>query len=57
MDSGIIFKFPVIKLPADGYINLESLQSHELSVLAWMSNSHTNLLKLKIMLLIGLLYF
>ena len=41
---------------ADGYINLESLQSHELGVLAWMSRSDTSLLKLKIVCLIGLLY-
>ena len=29
----------MITLPADGYINLESLQSHELGVLAWVSRS------------------
>ena len=56
LESGIIFRFPVITSPADRYINLESLQSHELGVLAWMSRSDTSLLKLKIVCLIGLLY-
>ena len=56
LESGIIFRFPVITWPADGYINLESLQSHELGVFAWISRSDTSLLKLKIVCLIGLLY-
>ena len=38
----------MITRPADGYINLEPLQSHEPGVLAWKSRSDTSLLKLNI---------
>ena len=35
------FKLPVTTWPAAGYINLESLQSHDSEVLALMSRSET----------------
>ena len=51
----MIFKLPLTTWAAAGNINLESLQSHDSGVLAWMSRSVVSLLKLN-MFLMGLLY-
>ena len=56
LESEMIFKLPLTIWPAAGYINLESLQSHDSGELAWMSRSETSLLKLNIVFLMGLSY-
>ena len=56
LESEMILKLPVTTWPAAGYINLESLQSHDSGVLAWMSRSEISLFKLNIVFLMGLLY-
>ena len=53
--SKMIFKLQVTTCPAAGYMNLESLQTHDSGVLAWVSRSETSLLKLNIAFLMGLL--
>ena len=57
LESGMIFKFPVITCTDDGLINFESLHSHESGILASMSRSDTSSLKLNILYLIGLSKF